>query len=537
MHAPLRKRALTLVALGTAIFAGVAATAPDGPAMKLGPVRTALTKATAQCEVATLQAFAPANTTIVTAQRLTTPVPYCRADGFVISRKPGPNQVNFMISLPDDFRGRYYMINSGGNSGFVPNPPADLLVDGYAIAGTDTGNQDRFPNLTYKFDRAKALDQAWRGTHLTAVSTQAITKGYYSVTKMFRYAVGCSGGGRLGLNLATTHPEDFDGVVAGAPGSGVSFPQQARIAQYGKLHPDAWISPAQLAQVDAAVTARYDTTDGALDGIVWDPSVIKFDDLPAILPFLTPAQLGWIKVIMSDLKSPDGREPYTGYIFPGYPITQTTAWSQWFFGSLPPDQWSVTSPNPAAYGFGGANLRAYFGPDFDIVTDMDFTDQSQLDYLMLMHNALSWPRSTPAELLRFDAKGGKIIFYADTSDHGAGYQEFINLYDDIWRTMGTWKKTQDFTRLFLAPGTTHCGGGPGPQDVQPRAFDALVKWVEQGVAPQQLLTSRPASASLPARTFLLCPYPEQAHYKSQRGSVNDASSWTCRQYFHPKKNP
>ena len=276
-----KRSTLALVLFGLVVLAAGVATAQSRPP-ESSPGRAGVAPmarlATAPCEVATLQAFAPANTTIIKTEKLTSPTPYCRADGFVVSTNPGPNQINFMVSLPDDFSGRYYMINSGGNSGFVPNPPANLLTAGYAIAGTDTGNQDRFPIYTYLSDKAKSLDQAWRGTHLTAVSTQAITKAYYNVTKMFRYAVGCSGGGRLGLTVATNHPEDFDGVVSGAPGSGVSYPQQARIGQYGKLHPEAWISPAQLAQVDAAVTAKYDAADGAVDGIVWDPSIIKFDE-------------------------------------------------------------------------------------------------------------------------------------------------------------------------------------------------------------------------------------------------------------------
>ena len=207
---------LALVLSGLVALAASAATAQDHPA-EAQPLATARSAA-ATCDVPSLQAFAPANTTIVTAQKLTAPVPYCRADGYVISQNPGPNQVNFMVALPDDFAGRYYMINQGGNSGSVPNPPANLLTTGYAVAGTDTGNQDRFPIYNYLSDKAKSLDQAWRGTHLTAVSTQAITKAYYNVTKMFRYAVGCSGGGRLGLTVATNHPEDFDGVVSGAPG-------------------------------------------------------------------------------------------------------------------------------------------------------------------------------------------------------------------------------------------------------------------------------------------------------------------------------
>ena len=491
----------------------------------------------AACDPATLQAFVPADTTIVSATKQGTDNPYCRADGYVVSRKPGPNTINFMVALPDRFNGRYYMINSGGNSGFVPNPPENLLAEGYAIAGTDTGNQDRFPVYNYLSNKAAALDQAWRGTHLTAVSTQAVTRAYYNVSRMYRYAVGCSGGGRLGLTVATTHPEDFDGVVAGAPGSGISYPAQARAAQYGRLHPEAWISPQQLVQVDAAVTKAFDGTDGALDGIVWDPSVIEFRQLPRILPFLTAAQLAWIEVIMSDLEPPDPdvRKPYTGYVFPGYPVTQTTAWSNWFMGSLPPDQWSVTSPNPAAYGFGNAVFKAYFGADFDFVTDFDFNDQNQLDYFMAVHNAYSWPRTTPVELQRFNRRGGKVIFYADTSDHGAGYEEFIMQYDDLWRHMGNWKRTQDFARLFLAPGTAHCGGGVGPQDVQPRAFEAMVRWVEKGIPPDELIARRPATSTLTERPFRLCAYPEQARYVNRRQSVDDASAWDCKRYWNPHK--
>jgi pimeloyl-ACP methyl ester carboxylesterase len=154
--------------------------------------------------------MAPPGTTITSAQRFTTPVGYCGVNGSLTSTKPGRN------------RG-----------------------EGYAILN----------------DKAKALDQAWRATHLTAVATQAITKAYYGINSMYRYAVGCSGGGRIGLNVATTHPEDFDGTFAGAPGSVVVFPAFARNEQYLQLHPEAWISPAELTQIDKAVTAAFDDAD------------------------------------------------------------------------------------------------------------------------------------------------------------------------------------------------------------------------------------------------------------------------------------
>jgi feruloyl esterase len=501
------------------------------PGVALGEADAALQGDMSGCTPAAIASAVPDNTTVTAVRVLDGPQIYCRVDGEITSMAPGPNTINFMVALPVEFNGRYYMINQGGNSGRVPNPPADLLAHGYAIAGTDTGNQDSFPIYNYLSDPAASLDQAWRGTHLTAVTTQQITRSFYGVDDMYRYAVGCSGGGRLGFTVASTHPEDFDGVVSGAPGGGISYPAQARIAQYGRLYPEAWISPSELALVDEAITEAFDGLDGVVDGVIWDPRQISYADVEPVLDFLTDDQLAWVELIMSDLKNPDGSEDYSGAIFPGYPITQTSAWSFWFMGSNPPTEWQITSPNPAAYGFGNAVFRAYFGENFDFVTDFDFSDQNQLDYFMNVHNAFSWHRSTPAELDRFNKAGGKIIIYADTSDHGAGFEEFIHQYEDMWRYYGSWQATQDFARFFLAPGTAHCGGGVGPQDVQSRAFDALVEWVENGIEPDQLINTRPATG----RTFLLCAYPDRARYQKNKGAIDDATAWECQREYHPKR--
>jgi hypothetical protein len=56
-----------------------------GSLVKRSPVTPA-----AACDPATLQAFVPADTTIVAARKLGTDDPYCRADGYVISRNPVP---------------------------------------------------------------------------------------------------------------------------------------------------------------------------------------------------------------------------------------------------------------------------------------------------------------------------------------------------------------------------------------------------------------------------------------------------------------
>jgi feruloyl esterase len=103
------------------------------------------------------------------------------------------------------------------------------------------------------------------------------------------------------------------------------------------------------------------------------------------------------------------------------------------------------------------------------------------------------------------------------------------------------KQTQRFARLFMAPGVTHCGGGPGanvfngssnlggPEDADHDVFLALRQWVEDGVAPQRIIATKfindnPASGV--AFTRPLCPYPQQAHYRGA-GATTDAASFVC----------
>jgi hypothetical protein len=81
----------------------------------------------------------------------------------------------------------------------------------------------------------------------------------------------------------------------------------------------------------------------------------------------------------------------------------------------------------------------------------------------------------------------------------------------------------DFYRLFRAPGVGHCGGGSGPQPQN--LFDALVNWVEHGVAPAQILAQNTVGGVV-TRTRPLCPYPQTAIYNGS-GSTNDAANFYC----------
>ncbi len=98
----------------------------------------------------------------------------------------------------------------------------------------------------------------------------------------------------------------------------------------------------------------------------------------------------------------------------------------------------------------------------------------------------------------------------------------IDYYERVTRKMGGTKKTQEFARLFMAPGIGHCGGGPGFAPTT--AFDALVDWVEKGVAPRALPSSRVTDGRTQTRP--LCPYPAVAKWDG-KGSVDDATSYSC----------
>jgi Tannase and feruloyl esterase len=81
-----------------------------------------------------------------------------------------------------------------------------------------------------------------------------------------------------------------------------------------------------------------------------------------------------------------------------------------------------------------------------------------------------------------------------------------------------------WSRLYLVPGMGHCAGGPETLD----SFDALgamVRWVEQGTAPDSITAT---GRSFPGRSRPLCAYPLHAQYKGQ-GNTEDAANFECRE--------
>jgi Tannase and feruloyl esterase len=104
----------------------------------------------------------------------------------------------------------------------------------------------------------------------------------------------------------------------------------------------------------------------------------------------------------------------------------------------------------------------------------------------------------------------------------------VQYYTEVEERMGGRAATQEFLRLFMVPGTDHCGNLPGP-GITASGFDpltALEKWVEEWMPPTRLLATKTDKDGKAVWTRPLCPYPQVAKYQGM-GDPNDAASFGC----------
>jgi hypothetical protein len=137
-----------------------------------------------------------------------------------------PQAINIWVALPmgDSWNGRWRSEGGGVYAGAVSVPTAAVL-EGYAAATTDTGHSTNA--LSGAFGMLKPgepnvdlqEDFATRSLHLMAVIGKQLVKEFYGKDAEYAYWNGCSTGGRQGLRMAQDYPGDYDGILAGAPGT------------------------------------------------------------------------------------------------------------------------------------------------------------------------------------------------------------------------------------------------------------------------------------------------------------------------------
>ncbi len=453
-------------------------------------------------------------------------------------------ETNFELLLPDEWNGKFVMGGGGGFVGSVMNTSLTFgsLQAGYATVGTDTGHQGHPLDASWAHNNLERLVSfGHQAVHRTAVTAKALTKAYYQDDIARSYFTGCSRGGGQGLMAAQRYPEDFDGIVAGAPAYDWAPGLAALATQINRaMYPDsgdleeAVIGPGEQELIESSYLAMCDDEDGLEDGILNDPRRCGFDVATLLCEgekmdrCLTETQLAAVRVIYDGPKDSRGNPMFYGFPFGGE--TALGGWSRWLTGGLRyltnldefqggVDAGGFNAPlAPSAfYGFGNGIMRyfVYNDPDWTF-DDYDF-DTLERDSARVAQTL----NATNPDLSAFRERGGKLLIYTGWSDSAAPALAVIGYYEDV---LAHDNAAAADVRLFMMPGVEHCFGGPGPSWVN--FLDEIDNWVESDDAPEQISAYWLDENMRPAGSRPVCAYPAVAKYDG-KGNTRNASSFSC----------
>jgi feruloyl esterase len=161
-------------------------------------------------------------------------------------------------------------------------------------------------------------------------------------------------------------------------------------------------------------------------------------------------------------------------------------------------------------------LRAngLFGP-YPTATEIDVDNEA-----LHASDPLVEPAST--NLSTFSGHGSKILFFHGDSDPWFSPLDTLEYYKSLAATNGGAGKVSEWSRMFLVPGMSHCGGGPGLDQFD--MLGAVVNWVENGIAPDAVIAT---GRAFPGRSRPLCAYPKHAQYGGE-GNTEDAKNFSCQ---------
>ena len=397
------------------------------------------------------------------------------------------------------WNGKFQAVGNGGWAGSISRPAmAAALGEGYATASTDAGHKSsETPGGSFALGHPERLvDYGYRAVHEMTAKAKAIIAAFYGQAPRFSYWNSCSNGGRQALMEAQRYPEDYDGMVAGAPAANWSGRalQSLWVAQAVHRDEASFIPPAKYPAIHQAVLAACDAADGVEDGVLEDPTRCDFD--PAVLrcqgadgpSCLTAAQVETARKIYENHGA-----------YPGLAPGSELGWAT--YGSVKP------------FAIGEDHFKY-------VVTGNPAWEYRALDFSNVARYRNPTVDALDTNLKPFFARGGKLIQYHGWSDPQIPPLHSVDYYRSVVEAMGN---VDDSYRLFMVPGMQHCGGGEGPN--QFNALAALERWREAGAPPGEIVAAHVTNNRVD-RTRPLCPYPQIARYKGV-GSTNDAANFAC----------
>lgn len=481
---------------------------------------------------------------------------FCRVYG--IARPVPESQIGFEVWLPmDGWTGRLHMI---GNGAYVSNISYEEMIprlkDGEVAVGTDTGHSGT--NLIFGWKhRDRIIDFGYRAVHESVVAAKAVTAAFYGKPATWNYFSGCSTGGYQGLSEAQRYPDDFDGIIACAPGNNRVNLTLAFLWNYLANHRPGddrrqILSNDDLLFMNRRIVAACDTIDGVADGVISDPAACRFDvDTLACAPGAKPGSCLSREQVEAARKIYSGpRHARTGeQIYPGYPFGSEGVLAN--AKSTKPGWSGYWSESENAAEPSRADMFRYWvfnDPEWNWWTfDWDKDVDTMRARLSPVFDAVD------PNLERFATGGGRMIMVMGWLDPVGAPMEAVHYYNQA-EALGRGETvaerradTQRHLRLYMVPGMGHSAGGPGAthfststRDSVPPVLDArhdvaraLYAWVEQGKAPEDLIATRyvgdgagfaPGKAPI-AFQRPVCVYPKRPVYRG--GPTDAAASFAC----------
>jgi feruloyl esterase len=483
-------------------------------------------------------------------------VPFCRVQG--TARPTADSEIKFEVWLPPTvavWTGRMKVNGTGGYAGATPYARlAQDVGDGFVSAGSNMGH-DGGESATWTLGHPeKVKDWGLRAHFYVATAAKTLANAFYGQPVAHSYFEGCSNGGRQALMMAQNYPTLFDGIAAGAPSNW--YPDLLMWLLWSGVHQTpvfgqpAVVSPAKRTAITQRVLQACDGVDGLMDGQITNPRacVFNIDSMgPAGDGTLTAAELAVAKAMYAGTTSETGQQRYTGAKFGGEA------------------DWDPNFADNGGYGpFIGHYVYSVLSPPYDWRRDINFSTVYDT-----AKAALTPITAAPSpDLTAFRNHGGKLIQFAGWNDSvvppdgSVNYYHSLTLFEklhtlpspiidalvnnlssqDVATTaqfLGD--RVRQYHRLFMLPATAHCGGSTGPNSIgggmpePPAAFrdadhhvvSAVIKWVEQGVAPERIIATRFSGNTL-TLSRPLCPYPAQAVYNGS-GDITVASNFACVQ--------
>jgi feruloyl esterase len=442
---------------------------------------------------------------------------YCEVTA-LISPVPG-SQITAVYRLPENWNGKMLGLGGGGWAGYlgVPSPPsgpgrgADLgLPRGYATAQTDGGHPstDVLDVSWIRNNPVAVEDFSHRAIHEMTVLGKRVVASYYGRAAAKSYYQGCSTGGRMGMMETQRYPEDYDGVVAGAPVYSLLVQSSNVYRDQIFKAPGAAISEEQMKLVEKAVLAECDAADGLADGVVtdprrcnWDPKSLQCKSGSASASCLMPPQVEALNKAYRTVRTSTG-------IVGNYGLARGS--ESWWNPLVP----TIPGPRHPLNGDLGHLIPLMFGASGFDPTKFDIEKQQAA-----IHRTpfAAEYEAASTDLSKFFGRGGKLLLWHGFNDPGPSPFATVDYYERAVKANGP-----SNLRLFVLPGVQHCMFGSGADTFDP--LTAMEQWVENGKAPEIMIAKHDYQNVRFERP--VCAWPKLPYYRS--GDPDSASSFECR---------